>query len=116
MVGLGCLMRGVPLEVTVVLGEKDDMEVGVEAMLKGPGEPEYPVEGVAESVYSGVGGGRSTVARVGGMKLPTALNESALRISSFGMLVDVRGMAMPSTESGNGSPSTFRVSMTAVSS
>ena len=50
LVGLGCVKRGRVLEVAVVAGEKDDMEVGVEAMRKGPGEAEYPVDGVVESI------------------------------------------------------------------
>jgi hypothetical protein len=66
LVGLDCLVRNVLFEVTVVAGEKDDMDVGVEAMLNGPGDPEYPVEGVVDSAYRGVGGAKSIVAVVDG--------------------------------------------------
>lgn len=38
-------------------GEWEDIEVGVEVMLKGPGE--YPVDGVADNAYIGVGGNTS---------------------------------------------------------
>ena len=40
--GLGCFVRDAVLVTKP--GEADDMEVGVELMLKGPGE--YPVDGV----------------------------------------------------------------------
>lgn len=47
-VGLGCRTLDVILVVveTTMPGEADDMEVGVELILKGPGE--YPVEGVED--------------------------------------------------------------------
>jgi hypothetical protein len=37
------------------------MDVGVEETLKGPGDSEYRVDGVAESAYCGVGRGRISV-------------------------------------------------------
>jgi hypothetical protein len=42
-------------------GEYDDIDVGVEETLKGLGDPEYRVEGVAESAYCGVGSGNMSV-------------------------------------------------------
>jgi hypothetical protein len=45
----------------VVPGEYDDIEVGVDDTLKGPGDPEYLVDGVAESAYCGVGSCRISV-------------------------------------------------------
>jgi hypothetical protein len=44
-----------------VPGEYDDIDVGVEETLKGPGDPEYLVEGVAERAYCGVGRGKISV-------------------------------------------------------
>jgi hypothetical protein len=58
--GLACLVRCEFLDIAVP-GEYDDMDVGVEETLNGPGDPEYRVEGVAESAYCGVGSGRISV-------------------------------------------------------
>jgi hypothetical protein len=44
-----------------VPGEYEDIDVGVEETLNGPGDPEYRVEGVAESAYCGVGSGKISV-------------------------------------------------------
>jgi len=56
--GLGCFAR--ELALTTSPGEADDMEVGVELTLNGPGE--YPVEGVeVDKAYRGVGVGRPSV-------------------------------------------------------
>jgi rhodanese-related sulfurtransferase len=52
------------LEVMRIPGDAEDMEVGVELTLKGPGE--YPVDDVADIAYSCDGGGRSVVARAKG--------------------------------------------------
>jgi hypothetical protein len=44
-----------------VPGEYDDIDVGVEETLNGPGDPEYLVEGVADRAYCGVGRGKISV-------------------------------------------------------
>jgi hypothetical protein len=38
------------------VGEYDDIDVGVEDTLNGPGDSEYRVEGVVETAYCGFGG------------------------------------------------------------
>jgi hypothetical protein len=45
-------------------GEYEDMDVGVEDTLKGPGDSEYRVEGVVERAYCGAGSGRMSVGPV----------------------------------------------------
>jgi hypothetical protein len=45
----------------VLPGEYEEIDVGVEETLKGLGDPEYRVDGVAESAYCGVGSGRISV-------------------------------------------------------
>lgn len=46
--GLACLVRTELFDNTMP-GEYEDMEVGVEETLNGPGDSEYRVEGVVES-------------------------------------------------------------------
>ena len=48
--GLDCFVREVLLE-KVAPGEYEDIDVGVDEMLKGPGDSEYRVEGVVDSAY-----------------------------------------------------------------
>jgi hypothetical protein len=59
--GLTCLVLVVDLIDSATPGEYDDMEFGVEDTLKGPGDSEYRVEGVAERAYCGVGSGSISV-------------------------------------------------------
>ena len=58
--GLACRVRFEALD-NVVPGAEDDIDVGVDDTLKGPGESEYRVEGVAERAYCGVGRGSMSV-------------------------------------------------------
>jgi hypothetical protein len=58
--GLACLVRCEFLDM-VLPGEYEEIDVGVEETLKGLGDPEYRVDGVAESAYCGVGSGRISV-------------------------------------------------------
>lgn len=59
--GLTCLVLVADLIDSATPGEYDDMEFGVEDTLKGPGDSEYRVEGVAERAYCGVGSGNISV-------------------------------------------------------
>lgn len=58
--GLACFVR-CEFRDKVLPGEYDDIDVGVEETLNGPGDPEYIVEGVAVRAYCGVGRGRMSV-------------------------------------------------------
>jgi hypothetical protein len=58
--GLACFVRCEFLDKALP-GEYEDMDVGVEETEKGPGDPEYLVEGVAERAYCGVGRGNMSV-------------------------------------------------------
>jgi hypothetical protein len=49
--GLTCRVRLVVFADTTTPGEYEDMEVGVDETLNGPGDPEYRVEGVVERAY-----------------------------------------------------------------
>lgn len=65
-IGLACLSREGAFVVKARPGECEDIEVGVEVTLKGPGDSEYLVEGLADSPYCGVGGGKFSIASRGG--------------------------------------------------
>lgn len=58
--GLACFVR-CEFRDRAVPGEYDDIDVGVDETLNGPGDPEYLVEGVAERAYCGAGRGRTSV-------------------------------------------------------
>jgi hypothetical protein len=62
--GLACRTRVVLLDEIAVAGEYDDMDVGVEDTLKGPGDSEYRVEGVVETAYCGVGSVRISLGSI----------------------------------------------------
>lgn len=49
--GLACLVRTVDLVDKATPGEYEDIDVGVDETLKGPGDSEYRVEGVVERAY-----------------------------------------------------------------
>lgn len=59
--GLVCLILEEALFDKITPGEYEDIEVGVEETLKGPGDSEYRVDGVVERVYCGVGSGKISV-------------------------------------------------------
>lgn len=65
--GLACLVRSDVFD-SVTPGEYDDIDVGVDEMLKAPGDSEYRVDGVAESAYCGVGKGRISVGPISSSK------------------------------------------------
>ena len=58
--GLACFVR-CEFRESAVAGEYDDIDVGVDETLNGPGDPEYLVEGVAERAYCGVGSCKMSV-------------------------------------------------------
>lgn len=59
--GLTCRIRDALLFEKTVPGEYDDMDVGVDDTLKGPGDSEYLVDGVVDRAYWGVGSGKISV-------------------------------------------------------
>lgn len=61
-VGLGCLVLGPTFDPRSRAGEWEDIEVGVEVRLKGPGDSEHRVEGLlVYPLRSGVDAGKSCV-------------------------------------------------------
>lgn len=81
--------------------EYEDIEVGVEETLKGPGDSEYRVEGVVESTYWGAGGGSISVGPTSRSYVET--NGSSASGSTGAKIVEDDGRDMPSTVSENGS-------------
>ena len=61
LLGLGCPGRSEDLAASVMLGEWDDIEVGVDIRLSAPGDSERRVEEELEFTKLGVGGGRLCV-------------------------------------------------------
>jgi hypothetical protein len=61
--GLACRIRKEDLLGKEAAGEceYEDIDVGVEEMLKTPGDSEYRVDGVVDSAYCGAGGGSMSV-------------------------------------------------------
>ena len=99
--GLVCLVRVVDLIDSATPGEYDDMEVGVEETLKGPGDSEYRVDGVVDRAYCGAGRGKISVG-------PTSssykrLSGTSISISGRARMEEVGGSVMPITVSENGS-------------
>lgn len=58
--GLICFVR-MDVRESEVPGEYEDIDVGVDDVLKAPGDSEYRVDGVTDNAYCGVGTGRMSV-------------------------------------------------------
>jgi hypothetical protein len=85
----------------VTPGEYEDMDVGVEDILKGPGDSESRVDGVEDRAYCGVGSGRISVgpASYSPYPEPSISNSGSERTR----MEEEVGKEMPSTVSENGS-------------
>jgi hypothetical protein len=107
LVGLGCLVRILPIFVGwTIPGEYEDMDVGVDVGLQGPGESEYLVEGLlTDAEIAGVGGfcfGGAFVVKPANSGTIGRGSSALLRGSIVG-IEDVGGRAIPRTASGYGS-------------
>lgn len=113
LLGLSCPGRSEDLAARVMLGEWDDMEVGVDIRLSEPGESERRVEELLECTKLEVGAGRLCVevewGANSGRKLAMRELDVAWSQSIMGFLgkcdvdEEIAGKARPNTEPAKGS-------------
>jgi hypothetical protein len=112
LVGLtDCLRVGTFFGPCSIPGECEEAEVGVEVLLKGPGDSDNRVEALLLCAVNGVGGGRFWVESLCGVPWSWLADREVAVVNGVGAglgpvvcrIEEVGGMLMPRIAPGNGS-------------